>query len=552
MTTITPPPPPAPPPPPTGGQPVILVDKPPQILQQIPPNTRIDVQVTDALAKGAGTKNEITLQLPQGKVTVETPLPLPKGALLNLVVQPQGNKIQLLIQTINGNPAAATLKGTVGPSLPGGMGGNITGTQATGTVAGGQAPGGPVTGTPPTLPNIPLTPGQIMTATLLRPATFSPLSQTGPAGQGTGQLNSPATGTPPQGSVVSGRGNAPTGPALTGNSQTGTPGPFQAGSTIPTGSRLTVQITALGNQPGTAIQTNSPAATGIGPSQVLTGTISGTATLGQPIFQSQHGMMALNTSANINQGTPVAIEIKSHPVPPAETSTTTSLFARETLVMGRHWQTLTEAVQTLKQTSPDIAQQLTGGTIPKPDAQLAANILMFMGALKGGEVKNWLGDGALRALGRSKPQTQNKLSEEFKTASLLADEPNQQDWRINTIPLLNGEEIEKIRLLTRQQKEDDEEEDKPKGTRFVLDLELSKMGHMQLDGLANGPEKRLDLIIRTDIPLETQIQNDIRTIFEEANKLTGVSGGISFQSKPANFVEITTVPKDETPEGYIA
>ncbi len=41
------------------------------------------------------------------------------------------------------------------------------------------------------------------------------------------------------------------------------------------------------------------------------------------------------------------------------------------------------------------------------------------------------------------------------------------------------------------------------------------------------------------------MQNDIRTIFREANELIGIEGGLIFQAAPANFVEIAP---DDVPD----
>jgi hypothetical protein len=44
--------------------------------------------------------------------------------------------------------------------------------------------------------------------------------------------------------------------------------------------------------------------------------------------------------------------------------------------------------------------------------------------------------------------------------------------------------------------------------------------------------------------LANTIQNDIRTIFLEAADLTGLKGGVNFQSAPADFVDIPDPSND--------
>ena len=108
------------------------------------------------------------------------------------------------------------------------------------------------------------------------------------------------------------------------------------------------------------------------------------------------------------------------------------------------------------------------------------------------------------------------------------------------IPFHNGAEIDPIKLHLRpagEQPEDDEKEGR-QGIRFLVDLDLSRMARFQLDGLVYEKEKHLDLIVRTENMLPPKIQNDIRGIFKDANDVTGLIGGITFQAAPANFIEV--------------
>jgi len=70
----------------------------------------------------------------------------------------------------------------------------------------------------------------------------------------------------------------------------------------------------------------------------------------------------------------------------------------------------------------------------------------------------------------------------------------------------------------------------------VVDVEMSRLGRLQLDGFVQDGTKRFDLIVRSDDRLPVNVQNGIRSVFEDANETTGVTGGLAFQSAPANFV----------------
>jgi hypothetical protein len=106
-----------------------------------------------------------------------------------------------------------------------------------------------------------------------------------------------------------------------------------------------------------------------------------------------------------------------------------------------------------------------------------------------------------------------------------------------------GAEIQQIRLLLRQNEEEPNEE-ATSDTRFVVDVDLSRLGRLQLDGLVRDKGKSLDLIVRSDAHLADTIQNDIRTIFLEAADSTGLKGGVNFQAAPADFIEISDPSSD--------
>ena len=215
--------------------------------------------------------------------------------------------------------------------------------------------------------------------------------------------------------------------------------------------------------------------------------------------------------------------------------------------MTERWPALQEAVTTLNVVNPAAAQQLVNAVLPQPGAALGNSILFFLMALSGGELPGWFGDGPIRALQRAKPELLARLRDDFRQIERIAREPG--EWRTTLIPFLNGVEIDPIRLSLRNAAEDDANDgpEDAKGTRFIIDLDLSRLGRFQLDGLVHHGEKRMDLIVRTDDTLPQPIENGIRDIFKDAADVTGIKGGIVFQAATPNFIEVMgTEPVDET------
>jgi len=237
----------------------------------------------------------------------------------------------------------------------------------------------------------------------------------------------------------------------------------------------------------------------------------------------------------------VTLEILS--LPRAEAAGTDGAGANrlvQIMLQNRGWPALDDAASVLREGAPNAAGQLLNAVLPRADAAMAANIIMFLANLRGGDIGAWFGDAPSRALKRLKPDLQNRLRDDFTNLSRMVEDRAPGDWRAFPIPMANGGEIHQLQLYLQRRAEDEEEEEddrKGPGTRFVLDLDLSRMGHLQLDGLVQDRTKRFDLIVRSTNRLAVEVQTDIRDIFINVNEATGITGGLVFQSAPANFVD---------------
>ena len=211
------------------------------------------------------------------------------------------------------------------------------------------------------------------------------------------------------------------------------------------------------------------------------------------------------------------------------------------LLRTRSWPAFEEAMGVLRETNPQAALQMVNTVLPRPDAALAANIMQFLLGIRGGELAAWMGEGPLRILQREKPDLANRLRDDFRAMGRIGEE-TVGDWRALPVPAANGAEIQQIQLLMRRVggDEDDDEENAESGTQFIVDVDLTRMGRVQLDGIVQEGRKRFDLVIRSKQRMNDTVQNDIRAIFADAQELTGTNGGLRFQSAPPKFVDVTS------------
>ena len=287
----------------------------------------------------------------------------------------------------------------------------------------------------------------------------------------------------------------------------------------------------------------------LAPGSVVSGVVSGHTASGHSTVQTAAGTLSVATPTPVPVGTTVGFEVVSAAGTDPGTASAADRFAAHAILRDRRWPAVEEAVQTIRESHPTVAHQLATTAMPRADTALAANILLFLGAIRGGEVRAWMGDAPARVLQRLRPDVIGRLRDDFGHLARAADEPG-GDWRGYPVPFLNGSEIEQIHLYLRRQRaeEDEEEPEGTKGTRFVVDLDLSQLGRFQLDGLIHRRDKRFDLIVRTEERLPADIQNGIREIFEGSAEVTGFKGGLSFQAAPPDFVDVTqSVPAAENP-----
>lgn len=215
------------------------------------------------------------------------------------------------------------------------------------------------------------------------------------------------------------------------------------------------------------------------------------------------------------------------------------------------WPALQEVIQLSNTTLiPEIATALRN-TIPSPasPARLIPTAMFFLAALRLGSVEQWLGEKSLDALRQSgRRDLLTRLTGDFSNISRQSQETLSGDWRGVSIPLLNQDEIEMMQLYSRQQDEDagqgDDEQQDGKTTRFLLNLRLSNLGNLQLDGFLRH-QKTLDVFLRTETPFPADIRQQLLKAFHEGLENAELDGGqLVFQSETKHWV---VVPK---PSGH--
>src|SRR5579859_6293064 len=133
------------------------------------------------------------------------------------------------------------------------------------------------------------------------------------------------------------------------------------------------------------------------------------------------------------------------------------------------------------------------------------------------------------ALTHAAPQALEALARHWESPAPAVQGPGEGDWRSLVIPFLMGGQMTTIRLTARHRQGRMSAAEREKGTRFLLDLDLSRLGPMQFDGLVKRQYKHFDLIIRTRDPLPGEMRRDIDGLFQNGLMNFGLEGSVVFQ-----------------------
>ena len=199
------------------------------------------------------------------------------------------------------------------------------------------------------------------------------------------------------------------------------------------------------------------------------------------------------------------------------------------LLLARTWPRLETAVAALQQQGGDAASALASSPLPGPGPQLANSLLSFFALLGGGDPRSWLGTVAGQlAAPAGRPELTGDLARDLGQFVRISAEPEPGQWRAFLFPLFDGSALHQIRFFTRSQPGSGEDPDEGAGTRFVVDVELSRLGTIQLDGLVTLA--RFELVVRSHTALPESARSHIQAVFEEANDIGGAAGALRFQA----------------------
>lgn len=283
---------------------------------------------------------------------------------------------------------------------------------------------------------------------------------------------------------------------------------------------------------GAAVSTAAPA--GI-PAQVIGHEKDGTMILHSPL-----GTLKMQAAQPLPTGSVLHLQVEKPTLPTSAQPRAISADLEQVTTLAQHWPALEETLAAAHQQSPMLARELAQ-IIPTIGPKLASGLLFFIAAARGGDVRQWLGNRAVTALEAALPELARRMASDMgQLQQLLVDSPLPQ-WNSVMVPLLHQGTLEHARLFFRHDQEsepDAQARRAGKEQRFILEVDLSQLGEVQFDGFVRqAPKaKQFDLVVRSGAALPNELTQKIRTTFDNAMQISGMSGYLNFQQGSQHFV----------------
>lgn len=277
---------------------------------------------------------------------------------------------------------------------------------------------------------------------------------------------------------------------------------------------------------------------------ILKGTVFSYGADSSAVIATKIGILALENNVKLPDLTPVTVKITDVRLP--------TLLERDPLPAERNtWTILNHALKTLKQTD-EAAYDAFKAVLPQAGNKLPALMISFMQAAvrEGATVRSWLGEANIAALQKtaSGQQILKRLEREFSTSAKKATD-GQNVWKGWDIPLLSGNVVEPVSLFLQRPPEDAERHEKyaplQNAVRFVLDMNLSRLGKIQLEGIAGRQKQRFDLIIRHRNDMPPEFEPTVRALFVKTLDALSYAGNLKI-SKTEEFIDLRPAAETDT------
>lgn len=265
----------------------------------------------------------------------------------------------------------------------------------------------------------------------------------------------------------------------------------------------------------------------------------------QATDQQQPSKYTAAAAATVS-GTPLSAE--TTPSTPATSGPLASPSANATALplqplteLTTNWQALSQIAALMPTGETSEASRAMLSRIPaiQNPAQMTTTMVFFLAAIGArNPARTWLGPQITQHLEKNgQTKLLNRLDQDIQRIARLGSNTPAHEWRPALLPLQVSGDVTAIPILTRQVMEDDGHKKKKDGdeegsakvsaTRFVVEVTLSKLGPLQVDGMLS--DSRLNIIIHARTMLPPALKQKVTALFTTALEIAGYTGDLQFR-----------------------
>ncbi len=320
-------------------------------------------------------------------------------------------------------------------------------------------------------------------------------------------------------------------PPIVTTSGTASAPPLQAGQDV------ILHVDAVIPPPATSVTTAPintslalPTLPPLNPDQIVA-TVTGSGANGQAILQSDDAAFYVKQAVDAPTGTKLILTVEQAKAPALQTLTAPD---------ATNITNLQTALNTIAQNNPQLAQQILNNHIPQPTAALSGALLFFMSAFKQSNIRTWLGSDAVDALTRAgKFELLERIAQDMESTGQAVRDPVVGEWHSYPVPLYNNGQFQMMNFYVhndpnQQGNTGSIDAARKLHTRFVIDVRMSMLGPLQLDGFVQ--QKKLDVIIRSEHALPTGLHQELRQVYINAISSIDYTGSLNFQVGRKNWL----------------
>lgn len=260
---------------------------------------------------------------------------------------------------------------------------------------------------------------------------------------------------------------------------------------------------------------------------------------GGTIVKNETVTLKVFTAQPLPSGSVLHVRIAPQAIPPADAMLLPSRLVEFSNIFT-HWPAMEDVTQLLmrEQVLPENATPNLVRLAPHVGPELTRDLLFFISALRTGDIRNFWPKAIVETVESKHPNIFQRIQSDMASLSQLASPPPNQPWSAFMIPMLFEQQLQHIRLFVRDDTHQGATEEAIHNQRFIMELSLSHLSDMQLDGFVQGAGKptQFDLVIRSEKTLPEDVEDEISRLFTHALSLTKLRGNIHFQAGREHFV----------------